>query len=110
MARRTVFTSNFNRRAISFFGTLSTRCKCRTSAHWVILITSASSQLNRRDDLSRPVDHRQGTLFPSAQGVPFQVATGSLFMLPLPAHEVELTCRLGTPEMAGFAVSTNGRI
>ena len=71
MARRTVFTSNFNRRAISFFGTLSTRCKCRTSAHWVILITSASSQLNRRDDLSRPVDHRQGTLFPSAQGVPF---------------------------------------
>ena len=37
-----------------------------------------------RDDLSRPVDHRQGTLFPSAQGVPFQVATGSLFMLPLP--------------------------
>ena len=84
MARRTVFTSNFNRRAISFFGTLSTRCKCRISAHWVILITSASSQLNRRDDLSRPVDHRQGTLFPSAQGVPFQVATGSLFMLPLP--------------------------
>ena len=24
-------------------------------------------------------------------------------------HEVELNCRLGTPEMAGFAVSTNGR-
>ena len=82
MARRTVFTSNFNRRAISFFGTLSTRCKCRISAHWDILITSASSQLNRRDDLSRPVDHRQGTLFPSAQGVPFHVAATT------PAREI----------------------
>ena len=33
MARRTVLTSNFNRRAISFFGTPSTRCRWRTSAH-----------------------------------------------------------------------------
>ena len=30
MARRTVFTSSFNRRAISFFGTPSTRCRWRT--------------------------------------------------------------------------------
>ena len=74
MARRTVLTSNFNRRAISFFGTFYTRCKCRISAHWDILITSASSWLSRRDDLSRPVDHRQeiavsecsgGSLYPS---------------------------------------------
>ena len=32
-ARRTVLTSNFNRRAISFFGTFSTRCRWRISAH-----------------------------------------------------------------------------
>ena len=32
-ARRTVLTSNCNRRAISFFGTFSTRCRWRTSAH-----------------------------------------------------------------------------
>ena len=60
MARRTVLTSSFNRRAISLFGTSSTRCRWRTSAHCVILITSTSSWLSRRDDLSRRVDHRQG--------------------------------------------------
>ena len=54
MARRTVLTSNFNRRAISFFGTPSTRCRWRTSTHWDILITSASSWLGRRDDRVSP--------------------------------------------------------
>ena len=33
MASRTVLTFNFNRLAISFFGTFSTRCSCRISAH-----------------------------------------------------------------------------
>ena len=85
MARRTVFTSNFNRRAISFFGTLSTRCKCRISAHWDILITSASSWLGRRDDRVSPRRSSPGDrCFRVLRGVPFQVATGSLFMLPLP--------------------------
>ncbi len=78
MDRRTVFTSNFNRRAISFFGTLSTRCKCRISAHWDILITSASSWLGRRDDRvsprrSSPGDHCSecsGGPFSSGHGVP----------------------------------------
>ena len=82
MARRTVFTSNFNRRAISFFGTLSTRCKCRISAHWDILITSASSWLGRRDDRvsprrSSPGDRCfecSGGPFSSGHGVPFHVA------------------------------------
>ena len=86
MARRTVLTSSFNRRATSFFGTPSTRCMWRIWAHWNILITSASSWLGRRDDLSRPVHHRQGiAVFRVLRGVPFQVATESLFMLPLPS-------------------------
>ena len=72
MARRTVFTSNFNRRAISFFGTLSTRCKCRISAHWDILITSASSWLGRRDDRVSP-----RTII--ARGSLFRVLRGSLY-------------------------------
>ena len=53
----------------------STRCKCRISAHWDILITSASSWLSRRDDLSRPVDHRQGIAVSECSG-------GSLFKWP----------------------------
>ena len=52
-----------NRRAISFFGTPSTRCRWRISAHWDILITSASSWLGRRDNRlsphrSSPADRR----------------------------------------------------
>ena len=39
--------------------------------------------------MSRPVDHRQGITVPSAQGVPFQVAMGSLFMLPLPHNAAD---------------------
>ena len=81
MARRTVFTSTFNRRAISFFGTLSTRWKCRISAHWDILITSASSWLRRRDDRVSPRPSSPGNrCFRVLRGVPFHVATGS----PLP--------------------------
>ena len=72
MARRTVFTSNFNRRAISFFGTLSTRCKCRISAHWDILITSASSWLSRRDDRVSPRRSSPGDRC-------FRVLRGSLY-------------------------------
>ena len=82
MARRTVLTSSFNRRAISFFGTPSTRCRWRTSAHWVILITSASSWLGRRDDRVSPrrsspgaaVSECSGGPFSSGHGVPFHVA------------------------------------
>ena len=71
MDRRTVFTSNFNRRAISFFGTLSTRCKCRISAHWDILITSASSWLGRRDDRVSPRRSSPGDHCSECSGGPF---------------------------------------
>ena len=84
MDRRTVFTSNFNRRAISFFGTLSTRCKCRISAHWDILITSASSWLGRRDDRVSP-----RTII--ARGSLFRVLRGSLFKWPWGPFHVAAT-------------------
>ena len=79
MARRTVLTSSFNRRAISLFGTSSTRCTWRISAHCDILITSASSWIRRRDDLSRRIDHRHGIADSSMlRVVPFRVATRSV--------------------------------
>ena len=71
MARRTVLTSNFNHRAISFFGTSSTTCRWRTSAHWDILTTSASS-FGSVDEttVSRPVGRGGAQLF----GLALQVA------------------------------------
>ena len=70
MARRTVLTSNFNRRAISFFGTPSTRCRWRTSTHWDILITSASSWLGRRDDRVSPPRSSQAIAVSECSGGP----------------------------------------
>ena len=75
MARRTVLTSNFNRRAISFFGTPSTTCRWRTSAHWDILITSASSWFGRRDDRVSPRLSSPGNRC-------FRVLRGSFFKWP----------------------------
>ena len=52
---------------------------------WPDLITSASSWLCRRDDrVSSPGSSPGNRSLRVAQGVPFQVATGSLFILPLP--------------------------
>ena len=77
MARRTVLTSNFNRRATSF-GTPSTTCRWRISVHWghpdhlrVLLARST-----RRPCLAPSIIARE-SLFPSAQGVLFHVAATS---------------------------------
>ena len=115
MARRTVFTSNFNRRAISFFGTLSTRCKCRISAHWDILITSASSWLGRRDDRVSPrrsspgdrCSECSGGPFLSGHGVPFHVAATTTATMDtgrppktrdsVPCREIQTSSSRGSP-------------
>ena len=67
--------SNFKRRAISFFGTPSTRCKWRISAHCDILITSAASWLSRRDDRASPRRSSPGNRC-------FRVLRRSLFKWP----------------------------
>ena len=60
--------------------------------------------------MSRPVDHRQGTLFPSAQGVPFQVATGSLFILPLPTNSYGYTASYFSDRRPRAARATGGYV
>ena len=56
----------------------------RISAHWDILITSASSRLRRRDDRVSPLRSSPGDrCLPTAQGVPFHMATGVPFHLAI---------------------------
>ena len=53
---------------------------------------------------ARPSAHR------AVMGLAARASGDSDILARTRALEVELRCRLGTPEMAGFAVSTNGRI
>ena len=58
---------------------LDSRLSTQISAHWDILITSASSWLSRRDDRVSPRRSSPGNRC-------FRVLRGVLFMLPLPSY------------------------
>jgi hypothetical protein len=81
--RGTVLMSKPSRRAISFFGTSSTRCIWRISAHCDTLFTSWPSASGTRNERHiRSATPPRGPLPALSKEVPFQRAAGALFRVP----------------------------